>query len=245
MPFKRREEPTTIEDEREVLRAQHAALEDLKRQLAERVAAVRERELELRQALAQAAGSRSDAPAPLPPVPLLPSHAEVDTGEDALEVERRERVLQEREQAIAEQEALLAERERALELRAQQIAASTSSRKAGDGPEPGPDAARLTQIEARLAELRDAESLFLRTREELAARSEAVATRERLVAQKERELDDREDAKGAWAPRELTEMEARLRRLEQQQQEPGAQTLGFSGGLRKLQQGTRPQQRRD
>ncbi len=107
--------------------------------------------------------------------------------------------------------------------------------------EPGPDAARLTQIEARLAELRDAESLFLRTRDELAARSEAVAARERLVAQKERELDDREDAKGEWAPRELTEMEARLSRLEQQQ--PGEQTLGFSGGLRKLQQGTRPQRR--
>ena len=98
---------------------------------------------------------------------------------------------------------------------------------------------RLAQIEARLAELRDAESLFLRTRDELAARSEAVAARERLVAQKERELDDREDGKGQWASPELSEMEARLRRLEQQQ--PGEQTLGFSGGLRKLGQGTRSQ----
>ena len=168
---------------------------------------------------------------------------------------------QEREQAIALQEAflakrqrelelraaqdreLLAERERELELRAEQIAAlgPALSRIPKPDQEPGPDAARLTQIEARLAELRDAESLFLRTRDELAARSEAVAARERLVAQKERELDDREDAKGEWAPRELTEMEARLSRLEQQQ--PGEQTLGFSGGLRKLQQGTRPQRR--
>ena len=109
-------------------------------------------------------------------------------------------------------------------------------------PAPEQDAARLAQIEARLAELRDAEKLFLRTRDELADRSEAVAARERLVAQKERELDDREDGVGQWASPELSEMEARLRRLEQGQQ-PGEQTLGFSGGLRKLQQGTTRSQR--
>jgi len=46
MAFKRRAEPaTTIEDEHAALRAQHAALEDLKRQLSERVEAVRAREL--------------------------------------------------------------------------------------------------------------------------------------------------------------------------------------------------------
>jgi hypothetical protein len=45
MAFKRRAEPTTVDEERAALRAQHAALEDLKRQLAERVDAVREREL--------------------------------------------------------------------------------------------------------------------------------------------------------------------------------------------------------
>ncbi len=122
MSFKRRGEPTTIEDERDALRAQHAALEDLKRQLAERVDAVRERELELRDALAEAAGSRPKQPptsAPLPGVPVLAA-TEADTGEDALEAERRERVLQEREQAIALQEAFLAKRQRELELRAAQ-----------------------------------------------------------------------------------------------------------------------------
>ena len=62
MAFKRREEPTTIEDEREALRAQHAALEDLKRQLAERVDAVRERELELHHALAEAGGASAGGP---------------------------------------------------------------------------------------------------------------------------------------------------------------------------------------
>jgi len=226
MAFKRRGEPATIDDERAALRDQHAALEDLKRQLAERVNAVRERELELHHALAEAGGSRQGSTAPparLSPAPAR-ADAEADTGEDALETERRERDLLEREQAVAERER---------ELLA--AAAAPTHRE----PEPEADATRLAQIEARLAELRDAEKLFLRTREELAARSEAVAARERLVAQKERELDDRDDEKGQWAPKELSEMEARLRRLEQQ--EPGEQTLGFSGGLRKLREGTRSQ----
>ncbi len=98
---------------------------------------------------------------------------------------------------------------------------------------------RLARIETRLAELKDAEKLFMRTRDELAARSEAIAARERLAAQRERELDEREDAAGSSRP-ELGELEARLKRLEQQQQHPGEQTQGFSGGFKKLQQqGTR------
>jgi len=255
MAFKRRGEPATIDDERAALRDQHAALEDLKRQLAERVDAVRERELELHHALTEAGSSRRGSTAPparLSPAPVL-ADAGVDTGEDALEAEQRERVLLEREQALAEREALSAERERELEERAaHELLAERESElePRSDGlaatapptplePEPEADATRLAQIEARLAELRDAEKLFLRTRDELAARSEAVAARERLVAQKERELDDRDDEKGQWAPQELSEMEARLRRLEQQQ--PGEQTLGFSGGLRKLGEGTRSQ----
>ena len=286
MAFKRRGEPATIEDEREALRAQRAAVEDMKRQLAERVDAVRERELELHHALAEAnraqpeprLGSRA-----LPPESVVDADAETaleaqrreralaereqalvareqaavaaaarlaerereierraaqerngaeaDTGEDALEAERRERALVERERAVIAGEALLAERERGLQ----------AAPEAAPPPAAKEDAARLEQIETRLAELRDAEKMFLRTRDELAARSEAVAARERLIAQKERELDDREDGVGQWANPELTEMEARLRRLEQGQ--AGEQTLGFSGGLRKLQQGTTRSQR--
>jgi len=286
MAFKRRGEPATIEDEREALRAQRAAVEDMKRQLAERVDAVRERELELHHALAEANraqpeprhGSRA-----LPPESVVDADAETaleaqrreralaereqalvareqaavaaaarlaerereierraaqerngaeaDTGEDALEAERRERALVERERAVIAGEALLAERERGL----------LAAPEAAPPPAAKEDAARLEQIETRLAELRDAEKMFLRTRDELAARSEAVAARERLIAQKERELDDREDGVGQWANPELTEMEARLRRLEQGQ--AGEQTLGFSGGLRKLQQGTTRSQR--
>ena len=297
MAFKRRGEPATIEDEREALREQRVALEDLKRQLAERVQAVRERELELHHALAEASSSLP-AERGVPAATLRADRwedgagdnaieaerreqtlaereravqareasvtkrereleverrtlqerngSEPDTGEDALEAERRERAYVEREQTIDERErelesrALeLAEQDRELEQRAAQ--AATAATAAAVVPAPQQDEARLAQIEARLAELRDAEKLFLRTRDELADRSEAVAARERLVAQKERELDDREDGVGQWAGSELTEMEARLRRLEQKQ--PGEQTLGFSGGLRKLQDGTTRSQR--
>lgn len=233
MPFKRHAEPTSIEQEREALRAQHAALEDLKRQLAERIDAVRERELELHHALADVGAVDSRTTAAVLPQPAKP-HSDADTGEDALETARREKALVEREQAVAAREAALAGRAREVELAAQQVPAATA---AAD-----PDEKRLAQIEARLTELKDAEKMFLRTRHELAARSEAVAARERLVGQRERELDEREDAQGDQATgREFSEMEARLRRLEQQQQDPREQTLGFTGGLRRLQRGTRQQ----
>lgn len=234
MAFRRRAEPTTIEDEREALRAQHAALEDLKRQLAERIDAVRERELELHHALADV-GATEDRPTMPVGQSRRPagSSEDADTGEDALESARREKALLEREQAVAKREALLEARAREIELAAQ---------SATPGPSADPDEARLARIESRLAELGNAEKLFLRTRDELAGRSEAVAARERLVAERERELDAREDAEGNRStPPGFSEMEARLRRLEQQQQDPREQTLGFSGGLRKLEQGSRQQ----
>jgi hypothetical protein len=250
--FKRREEPS-IEEERQALRAQRAALEELKRQLAERVDAVRERELELHHALAEAGSRPAEPQAVLPPPrpAAQPAVDDEDTGEDALAAKRREGALAAREQAAAEREAQAQEREQALERRAQELetaaavaaAAQPEPEQARSTPPPDTaraeeDAERLVRIEARLAELREAEKLFLRTRDELAARSEAVAARERLVSQKERELDEREDA-SPWATAELSEVEARLRRLEQQQtQLPAEQTAGFSGGLRKLQQGT-------
>ena len=145
-----------------------------------------------------------------------------------------------------ERESALEQRSAEARCRARRARAGLTAREAApcrrrrrSRVEPG--AERLAQIEARLEELRDAEKLFLRTRDELAARSEAVAARERLVAQKERELDEQEDVAAQWGASELTEMEARLRRLEQQQ--PGEQTANFAGGLRKLQQGTKRPQR--
>jgi hypothetical protein len=233
MAFRRRAETTSIEDEREALRAQHAALEDLKRQLGERIDAVRERELELHHALANVGSGESPVTAGVVERRAGVT-ADADTDENALEAARREKELLEREQAVTKREALLDARSHELEL-----AAATATA----GPPPDPDVERLAQIELRLTELRDAEKLFLRTRDELAARSEAVAARERLVSQRERELDEREDGAGGdrGAGRELSEMEARLRRLEQSQHDPREQTLGFSGGLKKLGQGTRTQ----
>jgi len=228
--FKRRAEPSTIDEEREALRAQHAALEDLKQQLAERISAVREREVELHHAIV------NGDPAGLRPASSVPSRpigrdADADTGEDALEVARREKALVERERTLAQ-------REDALNARARELATEASVPATATDP----DEARLAQIDARLAELRDAEKLFLRTRDELAARSEAVAARERLVSQRERELDEREDEDADRSAKPgFTEMEARLRRLEEHQQDPREQTLGFSGGLRKLEQGSRQQ----
>ena len=213
MAFKRREEPTTVEDERAALRAQHAALEDLKRQLNERVEAVRARELELHHALAETNS--------LPPGSRATNNAEV-----SIDAQRREQAVAQRERAVAAAEAELAARTRQLEL--DPASAETMVGVPVTEPPAEPDAERLAQIEARLAELREAEKLFLRTRDELAARSEAVAARERLVSQKERELDDREDGVGQWASPGLTEMEARLRRLEQQQ-DPSEQTHGLLG----------------
>ncbi len=223
MPFKRHGEPQSIDAEREALREQHAALEELKRELADRIDAVREREQELQHALDRArkdGAGRASTPA------ATIRDTKADTGAETAAAKQLERELADRERAVTTREQRLAEQERDLAARATAGPIHTPQ------PPVEPDAERLAQIETRLSELREVEKIFLRTRDELAARSEAVAARERLVAQKERELDDREDGKSGAA--ELSELEARLRRLEQQG--PGEQTLGFSRGLRKLEQ---------
>jgi hypothetical protein len=241
MAFKRREEPTTVEYERAALRAQHAALDDLKRQLSERVEAVRARELELHHALAE---TNSLPPGSAGARQSLPGARATNDAEAGIDAQRREQAVAQRERAVAAAEGAVAARMRQIELDPASAETMVGVPVPVTQSPAEPDAERLAQIEARLAELRDAEKLFLRTRDELAARSEAVAARERLVSQKERELDDREDGVGQWASPGLTEMEARLRRLEQQQ-DPSEQTMGFSGGLRKLQQGTTRPQRDD
>jgi chromosome segregation ATPase len=214
VPFRKRDELTSAEEERAALRAQRVELEELKRELAERVRAVQEREQELRDVIGQARQG------------VLPHGTPAGDSASALaawaaELDRRERGLSEREQRLAE-------------------AAPTPPTPL---PEPTPDdssAAKLAEIEARIAVLREAEKAFLRTQQELADRSEAVAARERLLALRERELDAEEDA---VLPRPaLTDLDARLRRLEQQPVPTPEleQTQGFSGGLRKLQkEGTR------
>ena len=204
--FRRREQAvTSVEDEREALQRQRTAvaeeLDRLKRELAERVAAVREKERLLDEALGRA-----------------PVHSglkvSTDGGGDALTRQAA---------ALAERERMLVERERALAAR-------------GALPGTPAEADGSARVEARLAELREAERVFLRTQEELAARSEAVSARERLVADRERELDEREDRAGIGPTRsELAELESRLKRLESSGRAPSVEdTQSFAAGLEGL-----------
>lgn len=201
-----------------------------------------------------AAGSEDDAQEALRQQLLAIEQLKVQLGARVEAVQERERELHE---AIAEvrrprtesgseesgtesagQSAeLLARREAEIEAREQQLAAREAEVAAAEEALRGKIAAAAT--EARIAELRAAERLFARTREELAARSEAVAARERLVAQRERELEER-DQGPALPPLALGELEARLRRLELREQQTGEETQSFSAGFKRLQrQGSR------
>jgi DNA repair exonuclease SbcCD ATPase subunit len=237
-----------VTQEREALAEQHRALEELKRQLAERVAAVKEREEELRSAISRVAAGKAPGVA-LPPV--------VDP--DAERLATRAAVLAERERALAAREAALgstgvegarsgngttqALREREIELQARareleaRIADLDARERAVEERERAPVDpldARLAEIDTRLDELRAAEEAFLRTRRELAAHSDAITAREQLLAQREREHDEREDG---WGSADVRELETRLRRLETQRT---VSSQGFSGGFKKLEQdGTR------
>jgi len=233
-----------IEVERQALADQRAELERLKRQLAERIDGVRQREEELRAAMGRLAAGQQVSVA-------LP--ARVDPEADRLAA--RAAALAERERAVAAREARVGAlhadglgapstngdaaldakaaeiEERVRELDARERAVADRERAAAD-----PTAARLAEIDARLDELRVAEEAFLRTRRELADHSDAIAAREQLLAQRERELDEREDG---WGGPDVHELEARLRRLETQRVVVDP-TRSFSGGFRKLEQeGTR------
>jgi hypothetical protein len=186
--FRRRErEETSVEDEREALRRQRSQaaeeLERLKRELADRVAAVREKERQLDEALGRSPQSAATSMG----------------GTDQPE----------REAALQSRPALPPAR-----------------------PETSAEVAR---IEARLAELREAERVFMRTQEELAARSEALSARERLVAERERDLDELERHAGLGPTRsELSELESRLRRLEARGAVSNEDTQSFAAGLETL-----------
>ena len=72
----------------------------------------------------------------------------------------------------------------------------------------------------------------MKTRAELAARSDALAEREAELAARERSLTARESRDQP----ELDALEARIRRLEQGGRGRGAATQTFSGGLRALEE---------
>jgi hypothetical protein len=225
-----------VAEERRALVEQRVALEDLKRELAARVAAVAERENELRAAMtAIAAGKESTV--------LLPPVGDGDADRLAMRtaaLAERERALTAREAAAAAAngsgDEAFAAREAALRERESALAARESELDARERIPADPDAVRLAQIERRLDELRAAEEAFLRTRRDLAEHSDAITGREQLLAQRERELDEREDS---WGGPEIRDLESRLRRLETQRL-TGDQTRSFSGGFKKLEQeGTR------
>ncbi len=232
-----------VAEERRALVEQRVALEDLKRELAARVAAVAERENELRAAMtAIAAGKESTV--------LLPPVGDADADRLAMRaaaVAERERALTAREsavaaangsgdQAFAAREAALRDRESALAARESELDARESELDERERIPADPDAVRLAQIERRLDELRAAEEAFMRTRRDLAEHSDAITGREQLLAQRERELDEREDS---WGGPEIRDLESRLRRLETQRLS-GDQTRSFSGGFKKLEEeGTR------
>jgi len=234
-----------VAEERRALAEQRAALEDLKRQLAERVKAVQERENELRAAMAAIAAGKETTVA----LPALGDPEADRLAARAAALAERERALAAREvaaaaaatngggeQALAARESALRERESALRTREDELAAREREVQQRELVPPDPDAVRLAQIEARLDELRAAEEAFMRTRRDLAEHSDAITAREQLLAQRERELDEREDS---WGGPELRDLESRLRKLETQRLTSG-QTSSFSGGFQKLeQQGSR------
>jgi hypothetical protein len=236
--------------ERQALAEQRAALQTLTRQLAERVAAVKQREDELRDAIARV--DAGGAPGVRLPVRVDPDSDRLAARAAALT--ERERAVAAREASVAagssphghpttngdagsaEREALLDARARELDTRLARLEERERALEERERIPADPDAARLAEIEARLDELRAAEEAFLRTRRELADHSDAIAAREQLLAQRERDLDEREDG---WGGPDMRELEARLRKLETQRTALG-QTQGFSGGFRKLEQeGTR------
>jgi hypothetical protein len=233
----RRVEPDdALVEERLALAEQRAALEDLKRQLTERVAAVSEREQELRAALTQVAAGEPASVA----LPAVVSPQADHRAARAAALAERERVLAAREAAIDATagngssdggQAAIGELTAALEARSRELDARELALQERERIPADPDGVRLAQIEARLAELRRAEVAFLRTRRELAEHTDAISAREQLLAQRERELDKREDG---WGGADLQELESRLRRLETQRQ--ATQTGSFSGGFRRLEQ---------
>jgi DNA repair exonuclease SbcCD ATPase subunit len=99
------------------------------------------------------------------------------------------------------------------------------------------DTAERRRIERRLAELREAERLFLVTQAELAARSEAVAAREKALERKERSLGAGDRSGQA----EVAALEERLRQLERTTAPAGGDAAaGFTAGLESLRRrGTR------
>ncbi len=160
----------SVETERLALIEQRETLAALQRQLAERVGAVRAREIELREAISKAPSASMSQPSAAPselraPVPgaVLPP---LGGNGRSVEVEARIRALNERERALAARE--------------EALAASTA--RLGANPDEDTDE-NVLATQRRLTELEERERAL--TRELAAANAELTALREVVAARPE------------------------------------------------------------
>jgi hypothetical protein len=209
---RRSPEALSVESEHDRIRAIRIAAADelgrLRRELAERVASVEAKERELADAIASLGREGKELPAD---ADSALAHARVGLASRAHELNRREAALDARERALVQEEAELA-------------------RRAGT-----PDAERrLARIEARLAELQEAEKAFARTQAELAERSDELARREAALLERRRGHGKGAAYDSSLDRAALDEFDERLRRLERETREATDST--FDSGLRTLEQ---------
>lgn len=219
---RRDDEPASIQTEQQRLHAIRVAAEQelgrLRTELAERVAAVESRERELADALAKVGRGKSGQgkQAPLSPgTEEALSHAQVGLAARAQELGKRETELTARERALIKLETDFARR------------------ATGEAVDPEE---RLAQIEVRLKTLQEAERAFARTQAELAAASDELSQRETALAERERATEGggAPGSPGAGMSRaELSDLEDRLRRLEQETRDATVERT-FGDGLRTL-----------
>jgi chromosome segregation ATPase len=207
-------EPVTVNAELDRLRAIRKAAEEelgrLRVELTERVATVEKKERELADALAKV--SRGAVGRIPPGADEALAHAQVGLAARAQELNRRERELTSRERQFVQMEGELAQR----------LAAAAETPKE-----------LLVQIDARVAALKEMEAAFVRTQAELAARSDDLSRREAELLEHGRALSGVGAGSGGMSHAELADLDERIRRLEQQTREAGAER-SFGDGLRVL-----------
>ncbi|MCP9487105.1 MAG: hypothetical protein MSC30_14745 [Gaiellaceae bacterium MAG52_C11] len=165
------------------------------------------------------------------------AHSEVDSSLATASDNAGEHELTAGRAALESGEAVLAAREAGLDRRAEELSALERALADRDSALFEQEQARADEHdeaargEARLEELRSAELAFVRTRSELAARSDALAERELQLAARERAVVARETPPTP----ELDALETRIRRLEQSGRGRRETTQTFSAGLRALQ----------
>ncbi len=213
---RRDEQPVSIQTEQQRLHAIRVAAEQelgrLRTELTERVAAVERRERELADAITNL-GKGKSVPLPAGSEEAL-THAQVGLAARAQELGKKESELVARERAIVKLETDLARR------------------AAGEAINPEE---RLAQLEARLKTLQEAEKAFARTQAELATASDELARREAALAERERSGGGGAvaGASAGMSRAELSDLEDRLRRLEQETRDATVER-SFGDGLRTL-----------